>query len=78
MCCYLVILYFSSGSKVTSTPYRLTASVVNFIVLLLGILFYVDNIYIGYWDAGSMMFPVFILLRYLAYDQMYFLVDWHW
>ena len=35
---------------------------VIFIVLLLGILFYVDNIYIGYWDAGSMIFPVFILL----------------
>ena len=61
---FFVILYFSSSSKAKSILifHRLMHERrVIFIVLLLGILFYIDNIY-RYWTAGGVLFPIFIML----------------
>ena len=66
ICCYIVILYFSSGSKATSTLHRLMHERrVIFIVLLLGILYYVDNVYItgerGWCDLSYCYFTTDII-----------------
>ena len=59
--CYYAILYFSSSSKAKSTLYRLMHERrVIFIVLLLGVLFYVENIF-EYWSVQGVIFPMFIL-----------------
>ena len=70
--CYFVILYFSSGSKAVSTLYHLMHELrVIFIVLLLGILFYIDNIYFyRYWGAASVIFPIVILLV-ISFDLIF-------
>ena len=70
---YFVILYVSSGSTATSTLYRLIHERrVIFIVLLLGILFYVDNVYRDS-NVGAVIFPIFNLIT-ISFDLivMYF------
>ena len=48
---------------------------VIFIVILLGILFYVDN---RYWSAAGIAYPILIFC-YISFDMKscIFLVDWH-
>ena len=60
--CYLCIVYYSSGSVAWKTlNLMMHERRVLFIIVLLGILFYVDNIYF-YWYPGSVLFPCMILL----------------
>ena len=67
MCIFFVILYSSSGSNAVNIFYHLMDERrVIFIVLLLGILFYIDNIY-GYWTAGGVLFPMVIIV-YISFD----------
>ena len=59
---YIVILYFSSSSTATRTLHRLMHERrVIFIVLLLGILYYVDNVY-KQGNVDGVIFPIVILL----------------
>ena len=64
LCSYFAILYYSSSSKAKSILilHRLMHERrVIFIVLLLGILFYIDNIYRS-WNVGGVIFPISIML----------------
>jgi hypothetical protein len=73
VCCYSVIFYFSSSSESTKVFYNLIHERrVIFILLLLGILFYIDNIFL-YWSASGLFFPIEILC-YISFDMivMYF------
>ena len=63
ICCFLAILYFSSSSKATNILYRMMHERrVIFIVLLTGILFYIDNI-VWYWSerCGLALAIIFVL-----------------
>ena len=67
---YFIIAWLSSTRKVLY--FLVQERRVIFIVILLGILFYVDNIF-GYFTAGGIAYPLSIL-GYISYDMivMYF------
>ena len=72
-CSYFAILYFSSSSKATSVLYRMMHERrVIFIVLLTGILFYIDNI-VWYWTLRGVAFPL-VIIFVISFDLivMYF------
>ena len=63
--CYFCIVYYSSGSVAWKTlKSMMHERRVLFIVILLGILFYVDNIYF-YWNPPGVLFPCLILLLFI-------------
>ena len=49
-----------------------------FILLLLGVLFYIDNIYHGKVTEQGLIFPLIIMVLF-SFDLLscIFLVDWH-
>ena len=67
---YIIIAWLSSSRKVLY--FLVQERRVIFIVILLGILFYVDNIVLG-WDAARIAYPLLILC-YISFDMivMYF------
>ena len=63
--CYLCILYFSSGSVALKTlNLMMHERRVLFIIILLGIVFYIDNI-VFYWAVNHVIFPCMILARFI-------------
>ena len=67
---YIIIAWLSSSRKVLY--FLVQERRVIFIVILLGILFYVDNIVLG-WSAAGIAYPLLILC-YISFDMivMYF------
>ena len=67
---YIIIAWLSSSRKVLY--FLVQERRVIFIVILLGILFYVDNIVLG-WSAAGIIYPLLILC-YISFDMivMYF------
>ena len=67
---YIIIAWLSSSRKVLY--FLVQERRVIFIVILLGILFYVDNI-VFYWSAAGIAYPLAILC-YISFDMivMYF------
>ena len=67
---YIIIAWLSSSRKVLY--FLVQERRVIFIVILLGILFYVDNI-VFYWTAAGIAYPL-VILCYISFDMivMYF------
>ena len=67
---YIIIAWLSSSRKVLY--FLVQERRIIFILILLGILFYVDNIVLG-WTAAGLLYPI-IILCYISFDMivMYF------
>ena len=67
---YIIIAWLSSSRKVLY--FLVQERRVIFIVILLGILFYVDNIVLG-WTAAGIAYPLFnLVLYFIRYDRHVF------
>ena len=65
LCLFVLILYHSSGSKSRKIFYYLMHECrVLFILLLLVVLFYIDNIYHGYATVQGVIFPLIIMMLF--------------
>ena len=64
---YFVILYHSSTSRSIRTIWSLLQERrVVFILILLGLLFFVDNVYLG-WSAAGILYPL-LIIGLISYD----------
>ena len=63
---YIIVAWLSSSRKVLY--FLVQERRVIFIVILLGILFYIDNIF-GYWSAPGIAYPL-IILGYISFDMI--------
>ena len=68
---YIIIVWLSSSRKVLY--FLVQERRVIFLVILLGILFYVDNL--SYWDAAGIGYPL-IILCCISYPVFFYILDW--